>query len=593
MPRGGERSDSATGRPRGRREPSQRRPPGPRAGARELGGSLRDLVAISMLPAEWLDHDARQIAESIAEALVRQARLDFAYVLLRRGGSGDIEVAATAGRKHVDAPARIGRALAPRLGPNLPTETLVIANPFGDGSVRVVLRVIPTVDTALIVAASPRANFPTAAQRLLIGVVANQGAIAIRRFQAEHALQELNATLEQRIAAETKERMKLEEAFRHAQKLEAIGQLTGGMAHDFNNLLAVIIGNIESLQRRLNTEDYGLRRRLELANRAAARAATLTHQLLAFARRQPLEPKPIDVNRLIGALSDPLSRTLGETVAIEMIPGADLWPIRADLNQLESAILNLAINARDAMPDGGKLTIRTGNTSIDAKGTETEVPPGDYVSITVTDTGVGMPREALAKAFDPFFTTKPPGQGTGLGLSQVYGFVKQSGGHAAIRSALGEGTTVILQMPRLTGQHRHAEPPVPKQGAPAGITGETILVVEDDEDVRANTVELLEELGYRVLEAPDGAAALGVLEANGGVDLLFTDVALPGGLDGAQLADEVRKQQLDLPVLFTTGYARDAVISRHAHADLILKPFTFDRLAAKLRAMLESGRGHR
>jgi CheY-like chemotaxis protein len=360
----------------------------------------------------------------------------------------------------------------------------------------------------------------------------------------------------------------------------------------------VIIGNLESLQRRLAIEDQGLRRRLELASHAAARAATLTHQLLAFAGRQPLEPQPIDANKLVDAMVDRLTRTLGERVAVETIFGAGLWPIHADLDQVEGAILNLAMNARDAMPDGGKVTIRTANASVDQTSTavDAEMSPGDYVAIAVGDTGVGMTREALAKAFDPFFTTKPPGVGTGLGLSQVYGFVKQSGGHATIRSTPGEGTTVTLYMPRLKEQQGHAglSPVEITRAAQTNTPSETILVVEDDADVRTNTVDLLKELGYRVLEAADGPAALRAMEANGEVDLLFTDVALPGGLDGPQLADAARKRSLTHRVLFTTGYARDAVIPEDAHegggVDLIVKPFTFDRLAAKLRGMFETGR---
>jgi signal transduction histidine kinase/ActR/RegA family two-component response regulator len=399
------------------------------------------------------------------------------------------------------------------------------------------------------------------------------------------------------LLAQISEREKAEEALRQAQKMEAVGQLTGGVAHDFNNLLQVIIGNIDAMQRRLfNADiprgDHNFRRLMDAAARGADRAATLTRQLLAFSRRQPLAPKPIDVNKLVAGMSDLMHRTLGEAVRIETVLASGLWRISADANQLESALLNLAVNARDAMPNGGRLTIETGNAHIDAAYAmaHDDLSIGQYVLISVTDAGTGMTAEVLSKAFDPFFTTKDVGQGTGLGLSQVYGFVKQSGGHIKIYSELGEGTTIKLYLPRLLGGDAVIETTPEAVHIPAGAKEELILVVEDNDDVRAYTVGMLRELGYGVIEAADGEAALRSLQAAPGVKLLFTDVGLPGGMNGRQLADEARHRRADLPVLFTTGYARNAIVHHgklDAGVELIVKPFTYAELASKIREMLE------
>jgi PAS domain S-box-containing protein len=383
-----------------------------------------------------------------------------------------------------------------------------------------------------------------------------------------------------------------EEALRQAQKMEAVGQLTGGVAHDFNNLLTVIGGNIETLQRRLPA-DSKLLRLTEAALRGTERAATLTHRLLAFSRRQPLDPKPVEPNRLVAGMSELLRRTLGETIAVETVVGAGAWRIRCDPNQLESAILNLAVNARDAMPGGGKLTIETANSYVDEAyaAAQAEMTPGQYVVIAVTDTGTGMTPDVVEKAFEPFFTTKEVGQGTGLGLSQVYGFVKQSGGHIKIYSEPGQGTTIKLYLPRLAGAADEAEAPGDPIAPPGGVRHETILVVEDDEDVRHYSVDQLRELGYDVLEAPDGPAALDLIEHHPEILLLFTDVALPGGLNGRQLADEARNRRPRLKILFTTGYARNAIVHHGAldpDVELIGKPFTYANLAAKIRQVLDA-----
>jgi PAS domain S-box-containing protein len=411
------------------------------------------------------------------------------------------------------------------------------------------------------------------------------------RKRTQEALEQLNATLEQQVAERTEQLRRNEEALRQSQKMEAIGQLTGGVAHDFNNLLQVIIGNIDTLQRILPPESGRLQRSARNAMAGAQRAAALTQRLLAFSRRQPLDPKPIDVNVLVNGMSEMVHRTLGETISVETVIGAGLWRVEADPNELEAAILNLAVNARDAMPKGGRLTLETGNAHIDESyvAAHREVVPGQYVVLSVTDTGVGMDADTVTQAFEPFFTTKPVGHGTGLGLSQVYGFVKQSGGHVKIYSEMGQGTTVKLYLPRLATEVAE-ESASEKQLLPEAELEETVLVVEDDQDVRSYSTEILRELGYRVLEAHDGPSALRILDQQPRVDLLFTDVVLPGGITGAQVAAQATAARPTLKVLFTTGYARNAIV-HHGRLDkgvqLITKPFSFNELAAKIRDVLD------
>ncbi|HYN46019.1 MAG TPA: PAS domain S-box protein, partial [Allosphingosinicella sp.] len=416
--------------------------------------------------------------------------------------------------------------------------------------------------------------------------------------RAQEALRELNQSLEARVDAAIAERERAEEALRQSQKMEAVGQLTGGIAHDFNNLLTVIAGNIDIARRHIGDEgEARLLRALGNAQVGAERAAMLTQRLLAFSRRQPLNPRPIDANKLVTGMSELLHRTLGETIKVETVLAAGLWRIEADPNQLENAILNLAVNARDAMAanesgGGGKLTIETANTHLDRDYARRNggVPAGQYVVICVSDIGCGMSAETVARAFEPFFTTKDVGKGTGLGLSMAYGFVRQSGGHLKIYSEEGEGTTVRIYLPRLLGEEQGAEDqPVP--AVPERSRDETILVCEDDDDVRAYTVEVLRELGYRVLEAHDGPSALRLLERQEGtLDLLFTDVVLPSGMTGDVLAREARARRPELKILFTTGYARDAIV-HHGRLDpgveLITKPFAYADLAARVRDMLD------
>ncbi|WP_460452356.1 ATP-binding protein [Alsobacter sp. SYSU BS001988] len=419
---------------------------------------------------------------------------------------------------------------------------------------------------------------------------AAQRELAQRRY-AEEALREVNANLEQQVAERTAQLRANEEALRQAQKMEAIGQLTGGVAHDFNNLLQVIMGNLDTIQRHLPSENTRLKRAANHALNGARRAAALTQRLLAFSRRQPLDPKPLNVNALVTGMSEMVHRTLGETVAVETVLSAGLWQVEMDSNELEAAILNLAVNARDAMPEGGRLTIETANAHIDEgyAANFAEVAAGQYVSIAISDTGTGMDEQTISRAFEPFFTTKPVGRGTGLGLSQVYGFVKQSGGHIKIYSEVGHGTTVKIYLPRLIGGIAQ-----PEEEAdcivPDGGSEETILVLEDDDDVRTYSVEILRELGYRVLEAHDGPSALRLLERQARVDLLFTDVVLPGGMAGPQVAEQAREIKSDLKVLFTTGYARNAIM-HHGRLQkgvrLITKPFSSADLAARIRDVLD------
>lgn len=434
------------------------------------------------------------------------------------------------------------------------------------------------------------AVFSETSERLMLGL-AGQAAVAIDNARLFEAAQRANQTLEQRVEERTRELEEAHEALRQSQKMETVGQLTGGIAHDFNNLLQIVSGNLDLLRQKLPADATHLKRYADRASTGAERAATLTQRLLAFSRRQPLAPKPVDINRLIPGMSELLHRTLGETIEIEAVLAPRLWTVEADPNQLENAILNLALNARDAMPEGGKLTIETQNTHLDHSyaAMNPEVEAGQYTVICISDTGEGMDAETSARAIEPFFTTKEVGRGTGLGLSMVYGFVKQSGGHIKIYSEPGEGTTVKMYLPRLFGKldekiEEATFGSIEAQGE------ETILVCEDDEDVRAYSAEVLRELGYRVLEATDGPASLAILEANPDVDLLFTDVVLPSGMSGAVLAKEAVKLKPEIKTLFTTGYARNAIV-HHGRldpgVDLLTKPFSYAELAARVRDILD------
>ncbi|PMX03233.1 hybrid sensor histidine kinase/response regulator [Pseudomonas sp. FW215-R2] len=408
--------------------------------------------------------------------------------------------------------------------------------------------------------------------------------------ESERRLQSTLETLEQQVEERTAQLRHNEEALRQSQKMEAVGQLTGGIAHDFNNMLTGIIGSLELLRRRLargRTED--LDSLIDLGVTSANRAAGLTHRLLAFSRRQSLDSKAVQMNDLVQSMGELLQRSLNESIQLDMRLHEQLWVAEADPNQLESALLNLVINARDAMPDGGNLVVETGNQVLDRDYTATysNLEPGDYVVLSVTDNGCGMPESVINRAFDPFFTTKPIGQGTGLGLSMIYGFSKQSGGHVSIDSKIDQGTTVKLYLPRFQGESLpHA--PADTEQAPNAVEGETVLIVEDDPAVRVLVSAVLSELGYGFVEASDADGAVPILDSAQRIDLLISDVGLPG-MNGRQLAEIGRQYRPELKVLFITGYAEHAAV-RGGFLDpgmqMITKPFTFDLLTAKVREMI-------
>ena len=406
------------------------------------------------------------------------------------------------------------------------------------------------------------------------------------------ALSELNSTLEARVDERTGELMAAEEALRQSQKMEAVGQLTGGIAHDFNNLLAGITGSLEMLDTRLKQGRLdALSRYIDSAHGAAKRAAALTQRLLAFSRRQTLDPKPVNVNRLVSDMEELIRRTVGPAVDVEVVGAGGIWTTLIDPHQLDNALLNLCINARDAMPDGGKLTIETANKWLDTRAAaERELVPGQYISLCVTDTGTGMTPEVIGRAFDPFFTTKPLGQGTGLGLSMIYGFVRQSGGQVRIYSEIGQGTTMCLYLPRYLGDAPEVDLNVAARIEALSGHGETVLVVDDEPTVRLLIVDVLTDAGYRAIEAVDGPEGLKVLQSGVRIDLLITDVGLPGGMNGRQVADAGRALRRDLKVLFITGYAENAVVS-HGHLDpgmqIITKPFAIDDLRARISEMID------
>ena len=416
------------------------------------------------------------------------------------------------------------------------------------------------------------------------------------RYRQATAARDRMAALNDALVKEAAERQSAENKLRHIQKMETLGQLTGGVAHDFNNMLAIVIGSLDMARRRLTTDPGKVPQALDMASEGAQRAATLTSRLLAFARRQPLAPTVIDANKLVSGMSELLRRTIGGNIELETVLAGGLWRTFADPPQLENVIVNLCVNARDAMPDGGKLTIETANGYLDDiyAAHHDEVVAGQYVQICVTDTGAGMTPDVIERAFDPFFTTKAVGQGTGLGLSQVFGFVKQTGGHVKIYSEIGQGTTIKIYLRRHVGEGEAAAEPAP---ANVEIVGgdEIILVVEDDPGVRAISVDALRELGYTVLHASGGAEALERLRALPRVDLIFTDIVMPG-MSGRQLAEAAQEMRPGVKILYTTGYTRNAVVHNgmlDAGVAMITKPFTLGQLAVKVRRVLDGGGANR
>jgi signal transduction histidine kinase/CheY-like chemotaxis protein len=434
---------------------------------------------------------------------------------------------------------------------------------------------------------------------ILIGLAGAVGA-ALAAFSISGALIRELRERSEALAKETRARRDAEAILSQTQKMESIGQLAGGVAHDFNNLMTVVIGNLDSAERRLSrsgtADAASIDKPIAAAMQGARRAAALTQRLLAFSRQQVLSPQQVDLNRLVSGLSDMLTRTVGETIAVETILGSGVWPTYVDASQLENAIVNLVVNARDAMAEGGRITIETANASLDDAYCRQfgDVTPGQYVLLSVTDTGTGISAENLSKVFEPFFTTKSAPTRTGLGLAMIHGFVKQSKGHVRIYSEVGHGTTAKIYLPRMIGAARTESVPVPARAESAGVPqaspGEVVLMVEDDEDVLNSTVGLLRELGYSVLTARNGADALAQLRVSERVDILFTDVVLPQGMNGRMLSIEAVALRPALPVLFTTGYARNAIVHNgqlDPDVQFLAKPYTQRELAQKLRAVLD------
>jgi signal transduction histidine kinase/ActR/RegA family two-component response regulator len=439
-------------------------------------------------------------------------------------------------------------------------------------------------ERALAEASQSRIVWASSALTILMALAGSYREM-VRLVKARDELAHANG----RLLEEAEHRAQLEAQLRQSQKMEAIGQLTGGLAHDFNNMLAVVIGSLNLLKRRIARGEAGFQQFIEAALDGAQRAATLTHRLLAFARQQPLAPQPLDANKFISGLSDLLRRTLGEETELETVLGGGLWLTNADPGQLENSVLNLAINARDAMPQGGKLTIETANCHLDERysADHVDVPAGQYVLVAVSDTGSGMSQETIARAFEPFFTTKSVNKGTGLGLSQVHGFIRQSGGHIKIYSELDRGTTIKLYMPRYFGAA--ADQLAPKAPQKIQTGNEVILVVEDEQRARQISCESLRELGYSVLSADNGMEALKIIDARDDIALLFTDIVMPQ-MNGKQLATEALRRRPSIKVLYTTGFTRNAVVHNNVidpGVEMIAKPFSLDQLAAKVREVIE------
>ena len=497
----------------------------------------------------------------------------------------------------------------PMISPDIATETRFKYSQFLiDNNVRAVANV-------LIIGGQGRRPFGilqidshvprqfTESDTLFLRSYANLLAAAVDRLRVHRALEETVAertreltAANTRLQAEAAERERIEDTLRQSLKMEAVGQLTGGLAHDFNNLLASISGNLELMRIRTDQgRTAEINRYIEVAMTSVNRATALTHRLLAFSRRQTLDPKPTDVNRLVGDMEELFRRTAGPGVEVEIKLASDLWPALCDPNQLENALLNLVINARDAMPDGGHLLIETANSvfpdwrRVSPGEPPGKVPAGEYMGLFVTDTGMGMSPDVIARAFDPFFTTKPTGQGTGLGLSMIYGFVQQSGGYVLLSSEEGRGTTVSIYLPR------HFGTAIGREGIDAAAkpthaeAGAVVLLVEDELALRMVIVEVLSDLGYTVLEAGNSQSGLQIVESSARIDLLLTDVGLPGGMNGRQLADAARKRRPGLKVLFLTGYAESVAAGNDGMEqgmEIMTKPFALDQLVAKVKGMI-------
>jgi signal transduction histidine kinase/CheY-like chemotaxis protein len=546
---------------------------------RSAEGPFSGVVAVSVQPDYYREFHGRVARDTgLAIALMREDGAVLATI------PGPREPAEAAGKR--------AAALIPAFRQD-PEGGLIELATGGSGAEELVAyRSIAGYPVKVVVAGTTAAVFGewlrAMAGYLAIGIPATAGLFFLSLTALRQSASQASALMQ--LKSEARRREAAESALRQVQKMEAVGRLTGGVAHDFNNLLTVIIGNLDMLMRRLGPDDARARRSASLAKEGAVRASLLTQRLLAFSRQQPLAPKRVDIDGLITGMSDLTRRTLGETIHVSAETQAKLWPVDVDPNQLENAILNLAVNARDAMPDGGRLTIRARNQTVTEQGHHADdPPPGDWVLVEVHDTGVGIPDDVQPKVFEPFFTTKPHGQGTGLGLSQVYGFIKQSGGHVRIFSGAGQGTTVRLYLPRAMGEPQLPDTvqiPLPESGRPDPEKGRVVLVVEDEPTVRSFSVEAFRELGFEVLEAADAASALQLLaNRTRAVDLIFSDIGLPG-TDGRALAHQAVAERPNLRVLLTSGYAHQ--IERDPGAgdfELLPKPFTADELAQRLQTL--------
>jgi signal transduction histidine kinase/CheY-like chemotaxis protein len=511
----------------------------------------------------------RALAERLgAVAVAREALLEAALQRSRRGETPEAEHFLR-GKGMMDEIRRLGGAMKAE-------EERLLALRTADADRNRLYLLVTLIVTGLLAIALGLFAF-VSMRRRLAEALASQRALAAANIR-------LHEEAESRSAAEGQ--------MRQMQKIESIGQLTGGIAHDFNNMLAIVIGSLDLARQRLESgATQKVASGIDSALEGARRAAELTSRLLAFARQQPLSPQPVDVNKLVGGMSEMLRRAIGEQMQLETVLAGGLWRTFADPNQLENAILNLCVNARDAMPQGGKVTLETANSHLDDDYAlaHADVAPGQYVSICLTDTGTGMPAEVIERAFDPFFTTKGPGQGTGLGLSQVFGFVKQSRGHLKIYSEVGHGTALKIYLPRFTGLLPEGTAPEEAVQETPRASGETVLVVEDEERVRQISVEALRELGYSVLQAADAHQALAMLALHPEIGLLFTDVVMPD-MNGRQLAAKALESRPDLKVLYTTGYTRNAIVHNgmlDAEVAFLAKPFTIDQLARKIRRVLD------
>jgi signal transduction histidine kinase len=562
---------------------------------------------------EILTEACRLAGEALGTDLAKVVELqEDGKTLMVRAGVGwkpGVIGVATIAAEHDTSEGHALRTGEPMISPDIATETrFKYAQFLIDSGVRAVANVLiiggqgrPPFGILQIDSRVPR-QF-TESDILFLRSYANLLAGAVDRLRLRLALEETVAARTRelteanaKLQAEAAERGRVEEALRQSLKMEAVGQLTGGLAHDFNNLLAGISGSLALMRMRTaqgRTAEIG--RYIEIAMTSVNRAAALTHRLLAFSRRQTLDPKPTNVNRLVVGMEELFIRTVGPGIQVETKLATDLWPALCDPNQLENAMLNLVLNARDAMPEGGRLLIETRNSIFpDLRGAPKGVPPGkmpagEYMGLFINDTGTGMPPDVIAHAFDPFFTTKPTGEGTGLGLSMTYGFVQQSGGHVLLSSEEGQGTTVAIYLPRHLGTADGVGEVDGKTMPPQAEAGAVVLLVEDELAVRMVVVEVLSDLGYTVLEADNSQSGLRIVETRARIDLLLTDVGLPGGMNGRQLADAAREQRPGLKVLFLTGYAENAAVGngRMEHGmEVMTKPFDLDKLVAKVEGMI-------